>query len=121
MKKCACTGAFLERFVQPSVLMYLNTESLHGFSLLKKLRESDVMDYSGIDPTGLYRMLKKMESAGLMTSRWDTERSPQPRKIYSISEEGRYCLSNWKKTLIEYKYAIDKLSNAVSKSIGESE
>ena len=117
MERCACTGAFLERFIQPSILMYLNDGGLHGFLLLKKLRESDDVDYSGIDPTGLYRMLKKMEKAGLLTSEWDVEGSSQPRRIYSITEEGRVCLSYWEKTLKEYTDTIGKLSKAVSKSL----
>ncbi len=118
MDKCPCKGNFLERFIQPSILMYLNTESLHGFSILKKLRESDIMDYSGIDPTGLYRMLKKMEASGMLTSSWDVENS-QPRRIYAITNEGRHCLSYWEKTLLEYSSSISRLAKAVSKSIGE--
>ena len=119
MEKCPCAGSFLERFIQPSILMHLNAGSMHGFSILKSLRESEIMDYSGIDPAGLYRMLKKMEAAGLLISKWDTEGSPQPRRIFSITEEGRSCLSYWEKTLIEYADAISKLSKSVSKSIGE--
>ena len=77
------------------------------------------MDYSGVDPAGLYRMLKKMESAGLLTSEWDTESSAQPRRIFSITAEGRMCLSYWEKTLVEYADTINKLSESVSKSLGE--
>ena len=73
MKKCACRGSFLERFIQPSILLLLNEEPMHGFSILKKLYKSDVMDYSSIDPTGLYRTLKKMEESGLLTSRIETD------------------------------------------------
>ena len=62
--KCACKGDFLDRFIQPSILLLLSTESMHGFSIYKRLQDSDIMDYSGIDPTGLYRTLKKMEDAG---------------------------------------------------------
>ena len=117
MDKCACKGTFLERFIQPSILMYLNNEDLHGFSILKKLKESDVIDYSGIDPTGLYRMLKKMESSSLLVSEWDTGSSSQPRRIYTITNEGRICLSYWEKTLKEYAETIARLSDAVSKSV----
>ena len=76
MKKCACRGSFLERFIQPSILLLLNEEPMHGFSILKKLYKSDVMDYSSIDPTGLYRTLKKMEESGLLTSRIETDGGP---------------------------------------------
>ena len=117
MEKCACRGTFLEKFIQPSILMYLTNDNLHGFSILKRLEESDVIDYSGIDPTGLYRTLKKMEEAGLLISEWNTDSSSQPRRIYSITDNGRACLFNWEKTLIEYANTIGNLSKAVSKSI----
>ena len=117
MEKCACNGAFLERFIQPSILMYLSKENLHGFSILKKLNESDIIDYSGIDPAGLYRMLKKMEASGILSSKWDVKNSSQPRRIYSITSEGRNCFSYWEKTLTQYAKSIEKLSKAVSLSM----
>lgn len=119
MAKCACKGSFLDRFIQPSVLMTLNKESLHGFLIYKKLIESNILDYTGIDPTGLYRTLKKMELAGLLVAEWDIEDTSQPRKIYSITGEGKECLKHWKATLDLYKNDIEKLSKAVSQSIGE--
>ena len=117
MMKCACKGAFLERFIQPSILMFLAKENLHGFSILKKLEQSKVADYSDVDPTGLYRTLKKMESTGLLVSKWDTETGVQPRRMYQITQEGRHCLAFWEKTLKEYAATIGSLSRAVSKSL----
>jgi DNA-binding PadR family transcriptional regulator len=115
--KCACKGAFLERFVQPSILMFLSRENLHGFSILKKLEKSKVADYADVDPTGLYRTLKKMETAGLLVSNWDMETGAQPRRIYQITREGRQCLASWEKTLKVYATTIGSLSRAVSKSL----
>ena len=117
MVKCACKGAFLERFIQPSVLMFLAKEELHGFSILKKLEKSKVADYSDVDPTGLYRTLKRMEGVGLLVSKWDTESGAQPRRMYQITQEGRHCLAFWERTLKEYAATIGNLSRAVSKSI----
>ena len=85
MEKCACKGSFLDRLLQPTILMLLYRKPLHGFSILKEMEKSGIMDYSGIDPTGLYRTLKKMEAAGLLASEWDM--SDQPRRIYKITEE----------------------------------
>ena len=66
MKKCACRRALLERFIQPSILLLLNEEPMHGFSILKRPYRSDIMDYSSMTLPGLYRTLKKMEEAGLL-------------------------------------------------------
>ncbi|MGN1098891.1 MAG: PadR family transcriptional regulator [Christensenellales bacterium] len=114
MKKCACKGSFLDKLLQPTILMLLSQQRLHGFSILKKMEESKIMDYSGVDPTGLYRTLKKMETTGLLTSEWDMKDSSQPRRIYEITADGRDCLEHWKTTLIEYKNSIDNLIDAIS-------
>ena len=118
MEKCACKGAFLDRFIQPSILMFLNAGDLHGFSILKKLKESNFIDYSGIDPTGLYRMLKKMEKSGLLVSGWDIKDIARTKRIYSITDKGKDCLSNWGETLLFYKKSIDRLIKAVNKNLG---
>lgn len=118
--KCACKGDFLDRFIQPSILLLLNSESMHGFSIYKRLQDSDIMDYSGIDPTGLYRTLKKMEDAGLLTSQWDTDTASQARRIYTITGDGRHCLINWSDTLISYKNSLENLANAIIDSLKET-
>lgn len=119
MTKCACKGSFLDRFIQPSILLLLNNENLHGFSICKKLLASDIMDYSGIDPTGLYRTLKKMEESGLLISKWDTDSASQARRIYSITEDGRHCLKLWGQTLNSYRDSLERLANAIIEEIGE--
>ena len=94
MQKCACQGSFLERFIQPSILLLLNRGPMHGFSILKSLYKSDLMDYSSLDPTGLYRMLKKMEESGILSSEQETACRgnayiPSRRKGESASSSGR--------------------------------
>ena len=115
--KCACKGSFLDRCVQPSILMLLMKEDLHGFSILKKLYSIEVMDYSSLDPTGLYRTLKKMEEAGLLRSKIDAGSEIQLRRIYSITDEGKICLIFWIDTLQDYRKRIDSLASAVRESV----
>ncbi len=117
MSKCACQGSFLDRFIQPYILVLLNKEKLHGFSIYKKLLESKAIDYSGIDPTGLYRTLKKMEENGLLKSEWDMGESAQPKKVYHITKDGKECLKNWKITLDLYKKDIEKLQKFIAESL----
>ena len=115
MKKCSCKGYFLEKFIQPFILMQLYQEKLHGFALYLKLLKSDIMDYSGLDPGGLYRTLKKMEEAGLLLSEWQLdESSAQPRRVYTITAEGKQCLEFWQETLMEYKGDVERLAQAVA-------
>ena len=118
MKKCACIGSFLYRLIQPSILLMLYKEKkMYGYSVYKKLIESDVINYKGIDPTGLYRTLKKMEDNGLLISEWETDDTAKPVKVYGITKEGQHCLKNWQTTLSVYRKDIERLEKAVSDSL----
>ena len=112
--KCACRGDYLEKFIQPAILKILFKEPHHGFYILNKLSETSIFEGNAPDPTGMYRTLKKMEEAGLLKSEWDTENSPQPRRIYSITDEGRECLKAWAITLESYSRKIGELSKEIS-------
>ncbi len=99
--------------------MLLYKEPMHGFSIYKRLIDSEFMDYSGVDPSGLYRMLKKMESEGILASSLDIQTSAQPsiRRIYEITEDGRECLMLWRKTLKEYANTIGRLSGLLEEML----
>ena len=92
---------------------------MHGFSILKKLYKSDIMDYSNIDPTGLYRTLKKMEESGLLTSRMETDGGLQAKRVYEITDEGRVCLVFWRAPLLDYRDKIDRLARAIPETIDD--
>jgi len=112
--RCACRGDYLEKFMQPAILKILFREPHHGFYILNKLSETSVFEGTSPDPTGMYRTLKKMEETGLLKSEWDTENSSQPRRIYSITDEGRECLKAWVATLESYSRKISELSKEIS-------
>ena len=101
--------------MQPFILMQLCADKLHGFSIYTKLLESDAMDYTGTDPGGIYRTLRKMESVGLIAASWHTDETARPKRVYEITDEGRQCLKFWKDTLTTYKNEIGKMVDAISK------
>lgn len=117
--KCACAGDYLDRLIQPSILKILFNEPHHGFLLLDKLSETSVIKGKPLDPTGMYRTLKKMESLELLISQWDTDQSSQPRRIYSITDIGRECLKTWVVTLDCYSKNISELSKEISELFKE--
>ncbi len=55
----------------------------YGYSLLKQLEEM----HTSIEPGTLYPLLRRLESQGLLQSRWDTAES-RPRKYYLLSDQG---------------------------------
>ena len=116
--KCACKGDFLDRFIQPEILTLLCGQPMHGFSILKEYnRRTGVA--GAIDPTGLYRTLKKMEENGLLASDLDTMSTSKPRRIYSVTSEGLSCLARWRTTLAEYRDSIGRLQKDIETKLSE--
>ena len=108
-EKCACRGDFLDKFVQPALLVSLSKGDRYGFQMVAELEASGMVAGDHLDPAGLYRTLKRMEGAGLVTSRWDVESASKPRRVYSITAQGRACLGAWRDTLLEYQSRIDHI------------
>lgn len=105
-EKCPCKGDFLDKFVQPALLATLAKGRCYGFQLVSDLEHSGMVAGDRLDPAGLYRTLKRMEAAGLVTSRWDVESANKPRRIYTITDQGRACLQVWRETLLSYQSRI---------------
>ena len=59
-------------------------EPCYGYSLLQQLDEKHFSMEAGT----LYPLLRRLESQGLLESRWDTAES-RPRKYYLLSDRGR--------------------------------
>jgi len=71
------------------ILEYLNKESMHGYQLITKIRQSFGV-YFG--PSTIYPLLGLLEKKGYVKSTWtmDTER---PKKVYKLTNEGKNVLS----------------------------
>ena len=56
----------------------------YGYSLLQDMENQGIR----IEANTLYPLLRRLESQGLLESRWDTAES-RPRKYYTLSSRGR--------------------------------
>lgn len=109
VKKCACQGGTLMRFVQPIVLAELQKESDHGYSILQKISKNALWAGEMPDSAGLYRVLRDMERRGLIESHIDTDsRAGMGKRVFTITEEGRGCMVHWLDTLVQYRRGIDE-------------
>jgi PadR family transcriptional regulator PadR len=59
-------------------------EELYGYSILKTLSEKGLE----VDQGTLYPLLRRLETQGLLESKWRIEEA-RPRRYYVISEEGK--------------------------------
>lgn len=66
-----------------SVLSQLK-DAKYGYSLVQSLEEKGVT----VEANTLYPLLRRLESQGLLESKWDTDES-RPRKYYILSSLGR--------------------------------
>lgn len=103
----SCNGVYLDKLIQPSILIELSKEPAHGFLLLQKLKESGMVD-SNLDPAGFYRMLKKLEKSDFIVST-KVDSNPKGRQVFNITSLGRIALNNWEQTLKQYSKHIDKI------------
>lgn len=73
-----------------AVLSQLSQEQ-YGYSLIKLLSDQNLP----IDQGTLYPLLRRLESQGLLESRWRVEEA-RPRRYYIISPEGSKLLERLK-------------------------
>lgn len=121
LKNCPCSGVNLPRFVQPVILGVLSGGPLHGYLVAQRLAETSFFHSQPPDPTGVYRMLKNMEQEGVLRSDWDAENAGPARKLYSLTEKGLRCLSQWSRTLMSHQAFIANLLLFLQNAQSEAE
>ncbi|OQB48417.1 MAG: lineage-specific thermal regulator protein [Firmicutes bacterium ADurb.Bin153] len=70
-------------FLQLVILIVLETP-MYGYMMMKNMQEKGAV----IEESTLYPLMRRLESQGLLTSRWDTSEN-KARKYYQITEEGK--------------------------------
>ncbi|MDD3191979.1 MAG: PadR family transcriptional regulator [Bacilli bacterium] len=66
-----------------AVLSCLQTDK-YGYALLEELESKAIT----IDQSTLYPLLRRLETQGILKSKWEIEEA-KPRKYYSLSMEGK--------------------------------
>ena len=113
--KCACKGDYLDKFIQPAILAMIHEKPAYGFYLLAEMESRELVDK--VDATGFYRTLRKLEEDGKLSSEWQIEEGEKPKKVYTITDDGRACLNNWQKTLHDYIGLLGRISDTVDQSL----
>lgn len=107
--ECPCSGVTLDRLIQPAILVLLVKEPLHGYRLAQELAELPPFRGEQPDPSGVYRLLRAMESRGLVVATWDVSERGPARRLYELTDAGRACLVRWLETLERYQGAVAEL------------
>ena len=114
---CPCVGATLDKLVQPAMLAILAGGPLHGYELARRIGEIPHFLDESPDVSGVYRMLKTLEVRGMVISDWDISQEGRPKRLFTITDDGRQCLEHWSATLQNYHKAIASLLKTTQKAV----
>lgn len=95
--------------LEPVLLTLLKEQPRHGYLLLAELAN---LEMSTIHPSVVYRTLRELERINWVRSDWDTAQTQgPPRRIYTLTDQGKAALQNWQRELSKAQGIIDQLQN----------
>lgn len=106
---CPCPK-ILRGLARPCILLLIcETGEIHGYEISSGLAEIG-LDF-GNDTGRIYRILRRLESQGLVASSWDTSGSGPARRLYGITDDGREFLLDWQESIpqaIQFLQQLDE-------------
>ena len=94
--------------MKASILLMLKSGEAHGYALLPELDRFG-FDLHSLDPSVVYRLLRKMEVAGWVNSHWSEDSQGPRRRVYAITEAGELHLGELVEDLRTTRAQIDHL------------
>ena len=110
--KAASQPRLTENLLSSSLLAFLRRWNAYGYQLVQELAKAGLPHF---DSTTVYRTLRQLERAGLVSSFWDTSESGPARRMYSLTKAGEVSLNLWLEIFGRYQRvlhsALDSLDN----------
>jgi poly-beta-hydroxybutyrate-responsive repressor len=89
----------LYRFAEPIVLLAIaRLGAAHGYHIAQEAAGMAVT-HAGLDGGIVYRTLRRLETAGQVSSSWDTSGPGPARRVYALTAAGRRHLAEWAEVL----------------------
>jgi len=92
------------------VLGVLQDDGLHGYEIAKRIREVSVKSLQ-VAEGRLYPALHKLELEGLIQAEWIPQEGRPPRKVYSLTDEGRSELAKQRSEWRAFADSVDAILN----------
>ncbi len=96
-------------FLSSTLLAFLRNWNAHGYQLVQELAKAGLPAF---DSATVYRTLRQLERAGLVSSFWDTSSSGPARRMYSLTKAGETVLSLWVDVLSHYQAVLRRVLRA---------
>ena len=88
-----------------TLLAFLRNWNAYGYQLVQELAKAGLPAF---DSATVYRTLRQLERAGLVSSFWDTSTSGPARRMYSLTKAGEAVLSLWVDALSHYQSVLQR-------------
>lgn len=98
-------------FMIPYILLSLSMQRAHGYFIEQYLRGLGLVN---VELSTLYRTLRQMEKNGLVQSTWEPGPEGPARRIYSLTDAGRWWLDSGAAALAGYRDLIDRFFGSYS-------
>ena len=103
-------GSFRPRLhgdlLSSTLLAFLRNWNAYGYQLVQELAKAGLPAF---DSATVYRTLRQLERAGLVSSFWDTSTSGPARRMYSLTKAGEAVLSLWVDVLSHYQSVLQRV------------
>ena len=96
-------------FVQFLLLLLLNEEPMHGYQLAEELQSRGYVREGRFKTGSLYTILNRMEKKGSLTSTNKESNAGRPRRVYSITDEGKSHLKQGLQYMLHRKRFLDEM------------
>jgi DNA-binding PadR family transcriptional regulator len=83
--------------VEPALLLLLQNGPSHGYQLAEEL--AAIVGKSRVDLGNLYRLLRSLETEGLVQSNWRPDLPGPLKRTYELTSEGASLLEAWVESL----------------------
>lgn len=113
-----CEGSrhHMERFMEICLLLLLDQETSHGYTLAERLNDFG-FSKEELNMGSLYRTLRKMEKDALLSSYWEEGKQGPKKRVYQVTEAGKRNMGNWIEVLKKRREQISKLITYYEKRI----
>ena len=93
-----------KNYLMAWLLVMLKDLNLHGYEIMKELRENFAVVS---DPGTVYRALRQLERDGYISSWWDEADQGPARRVYTLTDTGNDALKMWSTALEQYRTNLD--------------
>ena len=94
-------------WVQFLLLMLLNEKPMHGYQLNEELEKRKLVREGRFKTGSLYIILNRMEEKGVLSSTQEESDEGRPRRVYSITSEGKAHLKQGLEYMLRRKRFLD--------------